>query len=323
MIPFGKIKFALKSMPACVWALLLVPVANAGQSTATGFGPERADYQKNGTIMLQGTLSSNTTIGPGNYVIVNDVFVPPTTNLSIRSGTTIWFENGTRIEAGGSITALGDISSPIRFLILPKTEREQTALSSDSLWDGIALSRNASIVIRNAFFAGCRIGIKAPEGCKSAFVQNVTIVNGSPAFQMAGTPSLKASEKPIDFAFPTRSIKLLPEKTNKEGTSWTNVHWSRKLLTYGLGLASVALATGALMESLEADKYHNRGNKLYLAALDKYKDNGMPQDVRAEFLGTWQTGAKHTEQAGYLTIGGSVCVIGFVFTIPSIRKHEK
>jgi hypothetical protein len=143
---------------------------------------------------LCGTISSNTTIGPGyaaRYVITCNVTVASGVTLTAQPGTIIKAEQFTQVSVEGALDAVGNEAEPVTFTsINDNTIGGSTGTGEPKAgeWDGIAGSV-MSLVHTDVRFAGTAVelsGVSTLEDDDISGVQTGVVAGGEGAVSITG-----------------------------------------------------------------------------------------------------------------------------------------
>ena len=276
-------------------------------------------YAKNGKIVLGGTLNGIHEIGPGSYVVTDDIYISPSAVLKIHPGTRLWFENRARIEIAGSFVAIGDSSNPITLAALPLRRYYRNPYSSDSLWEGIVVTGKGSAIFASTTIRDSRYGIRAP-GCERISLSNLTLSNIKETLVELPDHSKKGQlDKPFALTF-TSAQTGEPVFSSANQVYWKEFSPIRKIAFCIFGAGAIGLSTAAICEAIIGKKNTEKGISHLEDGQNSLAPNsssGLPVTYFDSWQNDYQKSRENYLRMNIFSIAGAACAVGFVFTIPS------
>src|SRR5207244_2134095 len=117
------------------------------------------------------------------YIMYTSIYIDPQATLSLEPGTVIKFAQGTGINVGGSLEAIGTSSDSIYFTSINDNSVGGVTSSIDPAagdWNGITFSNNPiSFILRNISIRYANTGLSINQS--SGALQNCEIATSSAA----------------------------------------------------------------------------------------------------------------------------------------------
>lgn len=178
-------------------------------------------YKKSGFQILP-TFFTDSTIGPGMFVGIDDATVRSGTSLRIRSGTTFMFEPGKRLIVEGKLIALAEPSKAVLLTNVPLDLRYFKVINPDSLWGGIQVESGATLDLERVKVSCAVSGITGSGEPDKLAIECVGLANRvvKPfSFDRITTPSgidLNCFTFHFPAALPQKTLSALSENTSVE-----------------------------------------------------------------------------------------------------------
>lgn len=296
---------------------------------SSAFGLEgsdaRAYYAGRGKSLLDGKITASATIGPGHFVINDDVYVTQGAELRILPGTTLFFRNRSRLEIAGTLKAIGDGTEGITFRSLPFDMYFRNPYSKDSLWEGIILTETGNALLSKSQIRDARYGIRAPLGCRRLAMSDLMFTNiPESVVELAEVSEKVKPDQPVSLTYP------LPQNSSTPTTATNMIAWSelstvRKISLASLGVGTVGFASLAVYEYLSGNRQKNEGFDRLKEVESKNNENsaGIPHNSYDSWEENYDKSFSHFGRMSIYSILGAACAVGFVFTIPSPKRGKR
>lgn len=189
---------------------------------------------------------TDSTIGPGTFVAIEDATVRSGTTLRIQPGTTLLFEPGKRLIIEGRLNARAEASKPIHLSNVPLQLRYFKIINPDSLWGGMVVKAGATVDLESLTVScatAALSGIGEPDTLAIHCVSLANRVVQPFSFDAITTPS-EIDPQCFTFHFPP----LLPQKAiaarakNKPAEKDHSKRLGLKLGCAGVTVVGAALA---------------------------------------------------------------------------------
>jgi hypothetical protein len=241
----------------------------------------KIEHYKKSECKVLPTFFTDSTIGPGTFVGIEDATVRSGTILRIQPGTTLLFEPGKRLIIEGRLNAHAEASKPIHLSNVPLQLRYFKIINPDSLWGGMLVKAGATVDLERvkvSCAASGLTGIGEPDTLAIKCVSLANRVVQPFSFDRITTPS-GIDPQCFTFHFPT----LLPQKTiskladNKPVEKKHSKRLGLKLGCAGLTVVGAGIAGWGLYQySHNLDLYTTSKDpeQHTKAEVDKYKRDG-------------------------------------------------
>ncbi len=214
------------------------------------------------TYVPGGTIGSDVVLGPtgtpvadSTYIILNNVTIAPTANVTVQPGTTILFNPSVHLYVQGTLWAVGNATSPI--------EVHANGTNSASPWGGIEFQstgqgriswanisqateavvlRGSSPVLTDNTISNVTTGIRT-TGSSSLQIRNNVVDHSLFAIQLTGSSGLVQANRINDTAFGITAVNL--GAVTLANNTLTNV-----TLKVGLPLPSIGFSVDGLTSAV-------------------------------------------------------------------------
>lgn len=288
---------SLKTVYILVFFAFCATAQSVKQSRLDDLGDKSSDISRVKTehyrligFMVLPAFFTDSIVGPGKYVGIEDATIRKGTSLQIRPGTTLMFEAGKKLVVEGRLVAHSNSSFPITLSNVPLNVRYFKVVNPDSLWGGIE-AKAGSIIELSDITISCSIcGISGAEKPESLRVKclnvsrQVTVPVSLPDIIQYSTsnlscldvqyPSLAASAKPI-------TSKQTPVKNYKSR------HIGLKIGFGSLTIAGAGLAGYGIYQYVKNDRLYENSKepgKNTPSEVAKYERDGR-QSIAMEIIG--------------------------------------
>ncbi len=285
----------------------------------------RAHFASKGQLMLEGKITGVASIGPGNYVIDDDVYITRDAVLKIQPGTTLLFKNRTRLEVAGTLRAVGDPARGIIFKSLPVDMYFRNPYSTDLLWDGIVVTETGSAVLSQSEIRDARTGVSAPLGCEEMRISHLTFSNiPGTLFELPEfTGKIKPNE-PLSVEYPLSHNS--GKHTHSPGKiALSDLPAARKLSLAAFGIGTIGFTSLAVYEAISGNRHTNNAVDQASEAQSwlTEKSTGVPLIHYDAFEEEHRKASSNYRRMSIYSILAAAGAVGFVFTIPSPKQSAK
>jgi len=276
-------------------------------------------YAKSNRLVIGGTMEGVVSLGPGEYVVSDDIYVPPLSKLIIAPGTKFWFENRMRMEIAGELIAIGDSVNPITLTALPLKGYYRNPYTNKSLWEGVVITGNGVVVMHSTNVENAKYGIRAPDGCKKLRASNLILSNiEETIIELPGGKKDGSLDKPISLTFPVNSA-IVPVALPYNQIAYKQLDTPRKLLIPALSGGALVFTGLSIFKAIHAKRESEKGIEI-LERAEKEMDNnstGIPLADYEQWYKYYKRSRNDYIQMSLYGIIGASCTIGLVFSIPS------
>lgn len=120
-------------------------------------------YKKQGLEVLPEVLT-DTTLGPGQYVAINNVTIKKGCGVTLNPGTTLWFEPQKKLIVEGILIGSSMDNDKIRLTYIPSRDRYLKITIPESLWNGIIVEDGGSLLLNRIIISYATTGITTGSG---------------------------------------------------------------------------------------------------------------------------------------------------------------
>lgn len=275
--------------------------------------------------MLEGKITGVASIGPGNYVIDDDVYITRDAVLKIQPGTTLLFKNRTRLEVAGTLRAVGDPARGIIFKSLPVDMYFRNPYSTDLLWEGIVVTETGSAELSQSEIRDARIGVSAPLGCEKMRISHLTFSNvPGTLFELPEFTGKVKPDEPLSVEYPLSHNS--GKNTYSPGEiALSDLPATRKFSLAAFGIGTIGFTSLAVCEAISGKRHSNNAVDQLNEAHSVLTENSRSiplihyNTIEEEHMKAYS----NYRRMGIYSILAAAGAVGFVFTIPSPKQSAK
>jgi len=290
-------------------------------TTGTGkTSKEEEFYSSINKLMIQGTIEGNVEIGPGEYIISEDIFIAPHAHLKIYPGTTLWFENRIQLQVAGKLEAIGDKTKSIEMAALPLENYYRNPHTTDSLWEGIIITEEGTAYFKYAQIRDAKYGIRTPNGCKQFILSDISFSNIENKSVVLPDESISPSNKKIISLKYPQQFDDNYTISNQNHMSWKHLSPVRKVTLGLFGAGIITFTSLALMEASKGKQNSDKANDHLEKSTEQFPSDftaHIPPFVYDPWAEKTMASRRNYFFMNYFTALGAACAVGFVFSIPS------
>jgi hypothetical protein len=300
--------------PICIiLAISLVLSAQPSKQTTTDdlldrpvdISQVKSDHYKKMGFEILPTFFADSTIGPGNFVGIEDVTVRKGTRLRVWPGTCLMFESNKRLIIEGRLEISLPASEPAIFTNVPLEKRYFRLQTADSLWGGIIAEKNSIIDLSNCQISNAIRGIGGVEKPDSLMIDcvnmqnNVTITLSLPQINLIDSSDGSC----VSAKYPMSNTSGLNQKTDSLKTRNTS---REKRIVLKVSLLSLTVA------GIGVSGY---GAYLYQKNLKSFNNSTDPSKYNKVTVDKYEAGAKKGRSIAVISgIATALAGAGFALT---------
>lgn len=220
----------------------------------------KANHYREAGLQVLPAFFTDSVLGPGDYVGLEDATVRGNINLRIHPGTTVMFEPGKRLIVEGKLAAFAKPSEPITLTNVPLEKRYFKVMNPDSLWGGIHVESGGAVYLERVTVSCAETGLTNSGMPDTLTVECVGMVNRVvEPFALSGIETSVDDPACLSLRYPKDTPKLPTVETVDESPERPErKRFGLRLGFSGLTAVGVGMATwGIYRYSHNLDLYNN------------------------------------------------------------------